>query len=629
MDEPIASELGALPSESDRQGALVMRTFLVLLVTWLLTPVAVFLFGQSPDPRRTFEFPVAQLALTIVLGVVLWLLVRSGRSTLAAVILVGAATLQAAPGALFGSLRTVLPAVLVLPICAAGLLLHWTASLFLAALATLLVIGAAGLELTGIVSSRPPFAPPPALGQLVFGITFWIGLYWAVAVLTALLAGSLQQALSDSRGRARALSRLSGELEERVADQTKELARRADRAEALHGVSRALATVLDTGRVLELIAEQAARLLKLQGALVLLTREADRGFTTVQAYNTTAELQTAILEQEEVLNRVCEQGVSQVIALPSASNDGVATTSEGPLGEPLRMPSTTDGNAAGPAGAGEDPCFALVVPLVYGTSVRGVLVLIGASDDIERGGDDLALAEGFASQAAVAIANGRFLEQSREAATMEERARLAREIHDTLAQGLTGIVVQLSATERALATGSDRAGQHVDLARRLAQESLTEARRSVWNLRAPALERADLGDALRGLVQQRGGPDLLATFEQRGEPWPLPPAVESALLRMGQEGLANVAKHSHATAVAVSLEYLPDRVRLAIEDNGVGFGEAVLSDYERAQSPSRPGSGFGLLGMRERIERLSGTLHLTNSGGASVVAVVPRSQEPT
>jgi len=216
--------------------------------------------------------------------------------------------------------------------------------------------------------------------------------------------------------------------------------------------------------------------------------------------------------------------------------------------------------------------------------------------------------------------------RSRFTAVLEERGRLAREIHDTLAQGLTGIVVQLGAAQRALAASSDDTTQHIDLAQQMARESLAEARRSVWNLRAPALERGDLSDALRGLVSRSSRPETEASFEQRGEPWPLPPGVESALLRVCQEALANVAKHAGATHATVALEYTPDAVHLSINDDGAGFADLALP-----QGVATPGpwGGFGLLGMRERLAALGGSLELSNNGGAHVVAVVPREDKET
>ena len=219
------------------------------------------------------------------------------------------------------------------------------------------------------------------------------------------------------------------------------------------------------------------------------------------------------------------------------------------------------------------------------------------------------------------------LEQERAAATLEERTRLAREIHDTLAQGLTGIVLQLGAAQRALQVADD-ADEHIDLAQRMAREALAEARRSVWNLRAPALSQAGangmgqgLGDALRSLVARPIRPEVSTTFEQHGEPWPLPPRLESALLRACQEALVNVAKHSGATRADVRLAYTDGAVRLSVSDNGAGFDDLSLP-----QGLAMPGpwGGFGLLGMRERIVALGGTLELSNDGGARVVALVPR-----
>ena len=180
-------------------------------------------------------------------------------------------------------------------------------------------------------------------------------------------------------------------------------------------------------------------------------------------------------------------------------------------------------------------------------------------------------------------------------------------------------VMAAIAAQRALAAESAAADQHIDLAQQMARESLAEARRSVWNLRAPALERGDLSDALRGLASRPIRPETTAIFEQSGDPWPLPPPVESALLRVGQEALVNVAKHAGATHVRLMLEYTPDAVRLSISDDGVGFDELPAD----VAAPG-PWGGCGLLGMRERLVALGGTLELTSDGGAQVVAVVPR-----
>ncbi len=221
----------------------------------------------------------------------------------------------------------------------------------------------------------------------------------------------------------------------------------------------------------------------------------------------------------------------------------------------------------------------------------------------------------------VQIQTAALLDQSRETATMEERARLARDIHDTIAQGLTGIVVQLGAAQRAMGAAPEEAAEHMELAQRMARESLAEARRSVWNLRSPALERGDLADALRGLAARPFHLGITGYFEQQGEPWLLPPRTDSALLRVAQEALANVAKHAGASEVRITLEYNSQDVRLHIRDNGRGFGDDVLA---QGVVSSGPWGGFGLLGMRERLNALGGTLELTSTDGAHIVAIVPR-----
>jgi len=213
------------------------------------------------------------------------------------------------------------------------------------------------------------------------------------------------------------------------------------------------------------------------------------------------------------------------------------------------------------------------------------------------------------------------LEQEREAAMLEERARVAREIHDTIAQGLTGIIVQLGAAERALSAESPDAPQHLELAQKMAREALAEARRSIWNLRSPTLEHATLSDALQGVVARQTHSQT--TFELRGEARTLSATIESALLRVCQEALINVEKHANATRAEVMLEFAPTQVCLSVRDDGIGFDDDVL------QLPDSVMSGFGLLGMRERISALGGTLELKNENGARVIATIPYGETQT
>lgn len=627
MRYDLTDHTSSVPDEGQRRATLVVRALPALLIPFIVAIGMGFILnaalGEPPPPPPGMPPPpglrpelVSAISLggAVALTGILVVLIRLGRITVATLMFVAAWTLITLWGVLQNGVMSFWAASLILPVCAAALLLNGAASLGLAALATLLVCGVAWLETQGIIAPRGPMPPPinftmqlppglepppplpnmlpfppwgRPLGPQLLAVGYWAGLYWSVAILTSLLASGLQQALQQSRAQAHALSQLSAGLEERVAAQTAELAQRAARAEALYEVGRALTSTLDLPTVLGLIAEQAARLLKFDASLVLLVEGEQQQFEVVGAYHEPAGLAEALRTRESVLHRVHEQRQSALVEIP--------------------LPGT-------------QPCVAaLVLPMVYGTSIAGVLVLVELARAAERNPDDLALAEGFASQAAVAIANARLLMQARDAATVEERARLARDIHDTLAQGLASVVIQLGAAQRALVAAPDEAAPHVELAGRMARESLAEARRSVWNLRAAALERGDLGDALRGLAGHPMHAGTETSFAQVGVPWPLPPDVESALLRVCQEALANVAKHARAEQVGVTLEYQPDGVRLIVQDDGVGFDAGAL----RARS-GNAATGFGLLGMRERLAALGGTLALTNAGGARVVATVPR-----
>ena len=211
------------------------------------------------------------------------------------------------------------------------------------------------------------------------------------------------------------------------------------------------------------------------------------------------------------------------------------------------------------------------------------------------------------------------LTQAREAGVLEERQRLAREIHDTLAQGLTGIITQLEAAQR---TSDD--GEHnrrIGDAKQLARDSLTEARRSVQALKPGALEGARLPEALAEEAARWSAiSGVAADVTTTGQARPLHPEVEVTLLRVAQEALANVAKHASASRAAVTLSYMEDVVTLDVLDDGRGFDVDGGSS-----SPRGDGSGFGLTAMRQRVQRLDGQLEIESEdgGGTAVSASVP------
>ncbi|HEY1217803.1 MAG: two-component regulator propeller domain-containing protein [Bryobacteraceae bacterium] len=194
------------------------------------------------------------------------------------------------------------------------------------------------------------------------------------------------------------------------------------------------------------------------------------------------------------------------------------------------------------------------------------------------------------------------------ALVLEERARMAREIHDTLAQGFVGISSQLDAVAMCMPEGESPARRYLEMARRMARHSLTEARRSMMDLRASVLEDRDLAAALEaGTRVWTAGQPVEVTVEASGDRRPLPQEMEQQLLRIAQEAVANVMKHANASRIGIQLEREPKRLRLRIVDNGRGFEE---SDAFAAH-----GGHFGLIGMRERAERLGGELRLASQPG--------------
>jgi signal transduction histidine kinase len=206
--------------------------------------------------------------------------------------------------------------------------------------------------------------------------------------------------------------------------------------------------------------------------------------------------------------------------------------------------------------------------------------------------------------------------QAREAGVLDERRRMAREIHDTLAQGLTGIVTQLQAAEQAASRVPDELTgwrRHVTAATQLARDSLTEARRSVDALRPEPLECGRLGEALAGVAERWSALNgIPAQVTTTGTVRQVEPEAEFVLLRAAQEALANVAKHARATRVGLTVSYMENEVALDVRDDGVGFDPAEAD-------------GFGLVAMRQRVAALAGTLQVESEpgGGTAISVCVP------
>ncbi len=256
----------------------------------------------------------------------------------------------------------------------------------------------------------------------------------------------------------------------------------------------------------------------------------------------------------------------------------------------------------------------LVVPLIAAGSLVGFLAL---RREQPFAPSQLELLAVMGGQLAVSLRNAQLFADTQELATINERNRIAREIHDTLAQGLAGIIVQLQAADAWLGREPLKAREAVDHATDLARSSLQEARRSVWDLRPEGLERAGLAGAVRdelNRVSQRTG--TRCSVRVRGlRGFSIPAAVELAVFRVVQEAVANALHHAAPSKVHVEIVRSEEQLRVSISDDGRGF--------EPLSSP-RSGS-FGITSMRERAAACGGTLELASrpGGGTKVVLQVP------
>jgi signal transduction histidine kinase/ligand-binding sensor domain-containing protein len=204
-------------------------------------------------------------------------------------------------------------------------------------------------------------------------------------------------------------------------------------------------------------------------------------------------------------------------------------------------------------------------------------------------------------------------------AVLEERNRIARELHDSLAQGFTSISIHLEAVSAKMGAPHDAAREHLNQARLLVRSSLAEARRTVLDLRSELLEAGDLAAALSRVARElTAGTSVSAQVTVTGASRPLPARIENNLLRVGQEALTNAVRHAGARTVRARLVYGGSQVRLHIEDDGQGF------DVHTTGAASN-GGGFGLRGMRERLTQVGGALLVESQPGrgTEITATVP------
>src|SRR5271156_118291 len=250
----------------------------------------------------------------------------------------------------------------------------------------------------------------------------------------------------------------------------------------------------------------------------------------------------------------------------------------------------------------------LWVPMLIHNKVEGLIGVRFAQLRTFRP-EELHLAQSLANQAMLAIQMARLSVQGQQTAMVLERNRVARDIHDTLAQGFTGVIAHLEAARGAIAQKkTEKISDHLETAGDLAREGLREARRSVQAIRPLALEEKPLTEALGHLIQRMTtGMAMKANLTTRGEPVGLSQEWENNLLRIGQELVTNAIRHSKSSTFDVMLAFETTEILLDVRDNGSGF------------DPAKGHDGFGIRGIRERVSEMGGTLTIQSAEGTGTV----------
>ncbi|MGA7678427.1 MAG: histidine kinase [Dehalococcoidia bacterium] len=414
----------------------------------------------------------------------------------------------------------------------------------------------------------------------------------------------IQQLAEQFNEMAKALKESYTDLEQKVEERTKQERQRAEQLRTVNEVGRKISSVVKLDELLPYVGN--------------LLRE------TFHYYN----VNIFLLEPSSgmlALKALCLSGQKGVIpvGVPLGVDEESIVGWVAQAGEPILANDVVEDPRYRAVEALRETMSELAVPVKIGNKVLGVLDIESTEVDAFNEAD-LYTAQTLADQLAVAIENARLYEETRQIAVMEERNRMAREIHDTLAQGFSGIILQLEAAEQALSEDTSEAERHLNQARSLARKSLAEARRSVWNLRPQALEQLPLVEAIKQELDKFSqSVGVNAKFSISGERCDLPPELEAGLLRICQESLNNVKKHAKATEVEVNLKFDESAVELSVSDDGVGFKPRASGGSEKKRDT------FGLISMRERARGLGGTFEVQSRRGKGTLVrvVIPTSKE--
>jgi GAF domain-containing protein len=376
---------------------------------------------------------------------------------------------------------------------------------------------------------------------------------------------------------------------------------RAERLAILNDISRTISAVLDLEPLLQAIARECMRLLDLRFPLI--------GYRAANAGWITATGPSAIIGHHDG-----ESGVGPLASVVMRTRTPLfAADYETACRAHGRIPAPIPGLPL--------PFGWIGVPMVVGGDVVGVLA--GFIPPEHATAENAQLLSIMANQAAIAIENAHLYHNAQELGVVEERNRLAREIHDTIAQGLTATTYQLELADTFLAMEPpklDRAKEKLLRSLELTRANLEEARRSVMDLRAAHLQNATLTEAFERLATTFANDTGVAVGVSSADDFPpLPSPVSAGLYRIGQEALANIAKHARAGHVEMALGVEESKVVLTIRDDGVGFNPEIVATQRTARGTS---GGFGLIGIRERAQLMGGTSDIWSDRGAGTRIVV-------
>lgn len=378
--------------------------------------------------------------------------------------------------------------------------------------------------------------------------------------------------ITERKLAAEEVRQLNEELEQRVADRTRELT-------ALYNVTAVANQTLSLSTMLDRSLEQVLEAMRSRVGAIHLFDETGQNLRMASQKGLSAHLQTQLLSlpvDTEMIDWVVEHG------------------------EPLVVPEL---NNASELGHGLHTYVGM--PIQSRGQILGVLSVLGPERH-QFNAEEVALLASIADQVGVAIESVRLHEQAERAAVIEERARLARELHDSVTQSLSSLVFLAGAGWRFVRTGQvESVAQYLEDMEETAQQALKELRLLIYELRPSVLEQEGLAGALqRRLEAVEGRAGIDAQLRVKG-PLDLHPPVEEAIYRIAQEALNNVVKHAKTDRVTVEIDNRNSEIKLIVTDNGIGFDPATL----------RNGGGMGLVSIRERVEKMGGSVEIEAAPG--------------